>query len=114
MPGYQGPSETGQALPGYLVKRPSQFNIRTSRICTILRRKMPHRPKFDEPWMDELDGNNCVQKSVSLGVKAGMVGEYYVLDVQAQALASLVLCIEGCTKNPSIHIEFPFGELIMY
>lgn len=73
-------------MPGYLVKRPSQFNIGKSRICTILRRKMPHRPKFDEPWMDELDGNNCVQKSVSLGVKAGMVGEYYVLDVQARTV----------------------------
>lgn len=41
---------------------------------------MPHRPKFDEPWMDELDGHDCVQKSVTLGVKAAMVGKYCVLD----------------------------------
>jgi len=37
---------------------------------------MPHRPKFDEPWMDELDGHDCVQKSVTLGVKAAMVGVF--------------------------------------
>ena len=49
---------------------------------------MPHRPKFDEPWMDELDGHDCVQKSVTLGVKAGMVGKFCV-----------ALCLSsGCTK----------------
>ena len=38
---------------------------------------MSHRrPKFDEPWMDELDGHDCVKKSVTLGVKAAMVGKY--------------------------------------
>ena len=58
---------------------------------------MPHRPKFDEPWMDELDGHDCVQKSVTLGVKAAMVGKCCVLDDSASA--SLELCTaRGCTK----------------
>lgn len=47
---------------------------------------MPHRPKFDEPWMDELDGENCVSKAVSLGVNGALIGEYCVLHVQAPAL----------------------------
>lgn len=47
---------------------------------------MPHRPKFDEPWMDELDGHDCIQKSVTLGIKAGMVGKYCFLDDPALSL----------------------------
>lgn len=53
---------------------------------------MPHRPKFDEPWMDELDGHDCVQKSVTLGVKAAMVGKCCVLDDIVPALALNCIC----------------------
>ena len=55
---------------------------------------MPHRPKFDEPWMDELDGHDCVQKSVTLGVKAGMVGKYCSLDINpALALNNFTITV---------------------
>lgn len=57
---------------------------------------MPHRPKFDEPWMDELDGHDCVQKSVTLGVKAGMVGKYCSLDKSSAGLVFGVH-LSGCT-----------------
>ena len=55
---------------------------------------MSHRPKFDEPWMDELDGHDCIQKSVTLGVKAGMVGKYCSLDINpALALNNFTITV---------------------
>jgi len=82
-----------QTLPGYPVKRPSVSESPGFEL--FCGRKMPHRPKFDEPWMDELDGHDCVQKSVTLGVKAAMVGKYCVLDV--------LYCVHRrLYKNPSI------------
>ena len=32
-------------------------------------------PKFNEPWMDELDGENCIQRTVSFAVQGALVGE---------------------------------------
>lgn len=31
-------------------------------------------PKFNEPWMDELDGENCIQRTVSFAVQGALVG----------------------------------------
>ena len=38
--------------------------------------KMPEHgsPKFNEPWMDELDGENCIQRTVSFAVQGALVG----------------------------------------
>lgn len=35
-------------------------------------------PKFDEPWMDELDGEHCIQRTTSLAIQGALVGEYIV------------------------------------
>jgi len=34
-------------------------------------------PKFDEPWMEELDGENCVQRTMSFAVQGALVGGFY-------------------------------------
>lgn len=36
---------------------------------------MPTTPKFDEPWMDELDGHNCVSRAISFGARGAFVGK---------------------------------------
>ncbi|KAM7435538.1 hypothetical protein ABFA07_014549 [Porites harrisoni] len=33
-------------------------------------------PKFNEPWMDELDGENCIQRTVSFAVQGALVGGF--------------------------------------
>ncbi|RMX40092.1 NADH dehydrogenase [ubiquinone] 1 alpha subcomplex subunit 11 [Pocillopora verrucosa] len=38
---------------------------------------MPTTPKFDEPWMDELDGHNCVSRAISFGARGAFVGGIY-------------------------------------
>lgn len=53
---------------------------------------MPHRPKFDEPWMDELDGENCVSKAVSLGINGALIGKYSTRTVHALVQA-VILCM---------------------
>ena len=68
---------------------------------------MPHRPKFNEPWMDELDGHDCVKKSVTLGVKAAMVGKSCFLDDPALALYFSRAVVQNSLYT---YIGFAFGE----
>lgn len=35
-------------------------------------------PKFDEPWMDELDGEHCIQRTTSFAIQGALIGEYIV------------------------------------
>jgi len=36
----------------------------------------PHgSPKFNEPWMDELDGENCIQRTLSFGLQGALIGK---------------------------------------
>jgi len=38
----------------------------------------PHgSPKFNEPWMDELDGENCIQRTLSFGLQGALIGGFY-------------------------------------
>lgn len=64
-------------LPGYQVISKSSF------IRVVLKRAKSHfvtkmaghgSPKFNEPWMDELDGENCIQRTVSFAVQGALVG----------------------------------------
>lgn len=35
--------------------------------------------RFDKPWMDELDGHNCVKRAATFGVKGAVIGKYKIL-----------------------------------
>ncbi|KAJ7352752.1 hypothetical protein OS493_034103 [Desmophyllum pertusum] len=30
--------------------------------------------RFDKPWMDELDGHNCVKRAATFGIKGAVIG----------------------------------------
>ena len=62
---------------------PSYKQVEFYRIRGVLWRAKSHfvtkmaghgSPKFNEPWMDELDGENCIQRTVSFAVQGALVG----------------------------------------
>ena len=75
------PSLVAKLLPGYQVQVISKSSFTEFR--GVLWRAKSHfvtkmaghgSPKFNEPWMDELDGENCIQRTVSFAVQGALVG----------------------------------------
>ena len=74
------PSLAPKLLPGYQVISKSSFTefravLWGAKSHFVTKMAGHGSPKFNEPWMDELDGENCIQRTVSFAVQGALVGE---------------------------------------